>query len=368
MKDYTGKTVFVGIDVHKKTYSVTCICDKAIVKRDTLKANEEGLVSYLNKYFPNATIKTVYEAGFSGFVLHRFLLSQGIENIVVHAASVEVSSRDRVKTDKRDSLKLATQLSDGRLTGIHVPDKLREAYREVSRMREKMAKDKRRTGNRLKSLLIRHGLLGADDEETVSLKWLEKVADYECDPRIKYCIQVCIDKWRFLNDKIKEIDAELQRQAEADKELERVYRSAPGIGPVHARILANELEDMKHFPNENELFSFTGLTPCEYSSGEHKRLGHISRQGRSILRKVLVQAAWRAIYKDPSLMTIFDRVSKKSGKKWAIVGIARRLAGRLRSCLNTDSLYTLGQVMHVCIKTGEILENTDCTEPQSLTV
>jgi transposase len=78
---------------------------------------------------------------------------------------------------------------------------------------------------------------------------------------------VCIDKWRFLNDKIKEIDAELQRQAEADKELERVYRSAPGIGPVHARILANELEDMKHFPNENELFSFTGLTPCEYSSG-----------------------------------------------------------------------------------------------------
>lgn len=92
-----------------------------MVKRDTLKANMDELVHYLHKHFVNATIKTVYEAGFSGFVLHRYLLREGIENQVVHAASVEISARDRVKTDKRDSLKLATQLSAGRLKGIHVP-------------------------------------------------------------------------------------------------------------------------------------------------------------------------------------------------------------------------------------------------------
>lgn len=362
MRDYTGKTVFVGIDVHKKTYSVTCMCDKGIVKRDTLKAKEEGLVNYLKKYFPQAEIKTVYEAGFSGFVLHRYLLSQGIENIVVNAASVEVSSRDRVKTDKRDSLKLATQLSDSRLRGIYVPSKQREAYRELSRMREKVAKDKRRIGNRLKSLLVRQGLLGADDEEAVSSKWLDKVAGYECDESVKYCIQVGIEEWRFLKKKMKEIETQLQKQADADQELETIYRSAPGIGPIHARILANELEDMNHFRNENELFSFTGLTPCEYSSGEHKRLGHISRQGRSILRKVLIQAAWVAIYRDPSLMGIFERVAEKAGKKRAIVGIARRLIGRLRSCFNSKRVYILNheaQARDVCVETGEVLENKD---------
>lgn len=356
MKDYTNKTVFIGIDVHKKTYAITCICEGEIAKRDTLKASHIYLMKYIRKYFVGAKIKTVYEAGFSGFGLHRYLLSEGIESIVVHAASIEISARDRVKTDKRDSLKLATQLSHGRLKRIHVPTPEREAYREVSRMREKIARDKRRVGTRLKSLLYRQELFGADDEDEICEKWLKKVAQFECDESIKYCIQVCIDEWRFLKNKIKEIDAELVKQAQADEELEGIYRSAPGIGPVHARALANELEDMKHFTNEKHLFSFTGLTPSEHSSGEHKRQGHISRQGRSVLRKILIQAAWVAIYKDPSLMEIFERISQTAGKKRAIVGIARRLAGQLRSCLKSNTPYRFRgtKVVEFCQQTGEV--------------
>src|SRR5204862_1513226 len=129
-------------------------------------------------------------------------------------------------------------------------------------------------------------------------------------------------EWIFLKDKLKEIDSELAKQALQDKELEKIYQSVPGVGAVHARILANELEDMKHFANENQLFSFTGLTPSEYSSGEHKRQGHISRQGRSVLRKTLIQAAWKAIYKDPSLEIAFERMARKDGKKSAITGIS----------------------------------------------
>jgi len=356
MNDYTDKTVFIGIDVHKKTYAITCICEGEIVKRDTLKASYIYLMKYIHKYFVGAKIKTVYEAGFSGFGLHRYLLSEGIETIVVHAASVEISARDRVKTDKRDSLKLATQLSHGRLKGIHVPTPEREAYREVSRMREKVARDKRRVGTRLKSLLSRQGLLGADDDDEISEKWLNKVAKFECDESIKYSIQVCIDEWRFLKKQIKEIDTKLAKQALADEKLENIYRGAPGIGPVHARVLANELEDMKHFTNEKHLFSFTGLTPSEHSSGEHKRLGHISRQGRSILRKTLIQAAWVAIYKDPSLMMIFERTLRTAGKKRAIVGVARRLVGQIRSCLKSNKPYRFREITNVefCQQTGEV--------------
>ena len=355
MRDYTGKTVFVGIDVHKKTYSITCLCEKIVVKRDTIKATEESLTDYLTKYFANATIHTVYEAGFSGFVLHRFLLSKGINNIVVHAASVEISARDRVKTDKRDSLKLAIQLSDGRLKGIYVPTLKREADRELSRMREKIARDKRRVGNRLKSLLYRQGLLSADDDDEVCPKWLAKVAILDCDETVKYCIQQCIDEWLFLKNTLKDIDAALKKQAMADDVLEKIYQSAPGIGSIHARALANELEDMKQFSNEKHLFSFTGLTPSEHSSGEHRRLGHISRQGRSMLRKILIQAAWVAIYKDPTLMVIFERVAKKAGKKRAIVGIARHLIGRIRSCFKSNSLYRIRhtELIKPCKETGE---------------
>lgn len=357
MKDYTGKTVFVGIDVHKNTYSITGICEKVIVKRDTIKARPEHLYEYLMKYFINADIHSVYEAGFSGFCLHRYLLTKRINNIVVHAASVQISARDRVKTDKRDSLKLATQLSDGRLKGIHVPEPYREAYREVSRLREKIARDKRRVGTRLKSLLFRQGLYGADEDDPVSEQWLKKIKEYQCDPSVKYCIQVCIDEWIFLKTKLKEIDSELLKQALADSKLENIYRSVPGIGPISARILANELEDMSHFRNEKQLFSFTGLTPSEHSSGEHKRLGHISRQGRSLLRRTLIQVAWIAIYRDPSLMVAFERVAKKAGKKRAIVGTARRLLGQIRSCLKSNTLYQYRvEVMQFCHQTGEILK------------
>jgi transposase len=94
--NYEGKTVFVGMDVHKKSYSITCILEKTVIKKATMKASPEALVEFLKKYFPNALIKSAYEAGFCGFPLHRYLVENGIDNIVVHPASIEVSPCVRI--------------------------------------------------------------------------------------------------------------------------------------------------------------------------------------------------------------------------------------------------------------------------------
>lgn len=74
MREYTGKKIYLGIDVHKKTYSVAALCDEVMVKKATLEANPEGLVAFFKKYFPGASIESAYEAGFSGFHLHRILV------------------------------------------------------------------------------------------------------------------------------------------------------------------------------------------------------------------------------------------------------------------------------------------------------
>ena len=177
---------------------------------------------------------------------------------------------------------------------------------------------------------------------------------YQCDESINYCIKTSTEEWFSLVTQIKGIDAKLAEQAESDKALQNIYLSAPGIGIVHARVLANELEDMQHFHNEKQLFSFTGLTPTEHSSGEHKRQGHISRQGRSLLRKTLIQAAWKAIRKDASLEAIFTRIAQSAGKKRAIVGIARRLIGQIRSCFKSGCEYKIREVTlteNTCLKT-----------------
>jgi transposase len=272
MRNYTNKTVYLGMDVHKKTYAVTAICEGQVVKKDTLKADPVILAAYCKKHFVGARIESAYEAVFCGFHLHRCLEAEGIKNIVVDAAGMEIAIGARVKTDKRDSLKLATHLAGGRLKGIHVPSVERENYRVVTRLRETFSRQRSRFACQLKSLLFQHGLIRADDKKKVSEKWAKVLEAMTLSAGLKYAIGSYLAQWRQINAKIKEIDKELATQAQKDSSIEGIYRSAPGIGPTSARILASEIEDTLHFNNERRLFSYTGLTPSEHSSGEHVRL------------------------------------------------------------------------------------------------
>lgn len=349
MKDYTGKTIFVGMDVHKKTYSVTAICDGVMVKRDTLKAEPQVLIAYLKKRYASGKIQTAYEAGFCGFHLHRTLEAVGIENIVVHAAGIETSN-SRVKTDKRDSLKIAAHLSEGKLKSVYIPTIEQEDNRTVTRLRDTFCKERARIGNQIKSLFFLHGLIPADNKKRVSLKWIESLSLFEMMPGIRFSVEAFATMWRHFDTKIKEIDMEIKKQAVQDKSVDGMYQSASGIGPTSARVLANELGNLQQFKNERQLSSYIGFTPCEHSSGEHTRQGRITKQGKPIVRKILVQAAWVAIRHDKELQEIYERIAKKSGAKRAIVAVARRLIGRIRACFRTGELYKVVKVERPTLK------------------
>ena len=334
------------IDVHKKTYSCVSLCEGLVVKRDTMPAHVDRLLKYLKNAFGSAaSINTCYEAGFSGFHLHRFLIVNGINNIVIHPGSIEVAARNRVKTDKRDALKMATQLAAGRLCGIFVPSEEREEKRSVTRLRKNILKLRNQVGLQFKALLFTHGLIGMNDNTILCPTWItKKLIEVEATNYSKdflFTLTQYAEQWTQLNIRMREVEKILRQQAKSEEELQLIYESVPGIGPLLSRYLINELGDMKHFHNEKQLFSFLGLTPSEHSSGEHTRQGHITRQGNPILRGLLVEAAWVAIRKDSDLEQIFQRIAKGRGKKRAIVGIARRLAGRIRSCVLTGELYQM---------------------------
>jgi len=342
MKDYTGKKIYLGIDVHKKTYAVTAIYEKIVVKKATLPAHPEGLVAFCKKYFPGAVIVSAYEAGFSGFHLHRMLEKNGIKNLVVHAAGIEVAVGDRVKTDKRDSLKIATQLEAHRLKGIHIPTEEREEKRALTRLRDTMVEHRTATANQIKALLHQHGLISPMAQKKVCPKWIESLKKLAMRDGIRFALNHLVDMWQQHTARIKEINVEIGKQAIEDSTLEMTYRTAPGIGPVGARVLANELEDMLYFDNERQIFSYTGLTPSEHSSGGHVRKGHISRQGKTVIRKILVLAAWRAIQRDSQLKAVYERISIRAGGKKAIVAVARRLIGHIRACFRKECFYRTG--------------------------
>jgi len=206
-------------------------------------------------------------------------------------------------------------------------------------------KNRNKYACQLKALLFQYNLIEAHDTSIVSNKWIKKISDmvekgnYLCG--FKFTVKSYIEQWLTMTSRVKEIDKELIEQAKHESWLNDIYQSTPGIGPLSARILANELGDMSQFSNGKKLFSFTGLTPREYSSGDKKRLGSISRQGRPILRKILVEAAWVAIRKDKRLATLFSGIAKRAGAKRAIVGVARRLIGCIRACVIKKEMYKL---------------------------
>ncbi len=335
---YEGKRVFVGLDVHKKKYAISVICENKLVKHWSCEADPEEVAHQLNRYFSGAEILSAYEAGFSGFSLHRILVSAGIKNIVINAASIELAKNDRVKTDKKDALKIAEHLSNGRLRGIYIPTVKEEAARSLSRGREQAVARRTVVANQIKMKLHYLGLKVSGLDTKLSNVLLKKIENLDLDPSHKFALDELISSWRQTTASIGRFDEALKEQANKDV-LEKTYRSAPGVGAVTARVLSNELGDMSRFNNERELFSSTGLTPSEHSSGESVRRGHISRQGSSRIRAILIEVSWRAIASDASLREFYLRVSKGRNGKKAIVAVARKLIGRLRSCFASKTVW-----------------------------
>jgi transposase len=338
---YVGKEVFIGIDVHKKTYTVVARVEGEIVKRWTTAASPQTLAQQLHKYFAGATLHSAYEAGFSGFVLHRELERKGIHNLVINASSIEVAVNDRVKTDKRDALKLSTLLEAKRLKGIRIPTESEEAHRLLSRTRKQLVEDRVSVKNKIRMKFHQFGLIDNDEARQMTHTLVEELVNNAPSQELTIAINAYWNVWKSLDEEIKKIEKELEHQAKEDAN-EKTYQSVPGVGPQSARILSNELGNMSQFKNERQLFSYTGLTPSEHSSGEMIHRGHISRQGNSWVRSILIEIAWRAIDQDQALADFFNRLFPRTGKTRAIVAVARKLIGRIRAAFQKSEEYQLG--------------------------
>ncbi|MES1025118.1 MULTISPECIES: transposase [Cyanophyceae] len=195
---YTGKNVFIGIDVHKRTYSIVSVVDSIVsvvegivVKKWQTTAIPDQLARQLKSYFPEANLYSVYEAGFSGFVLHRKLEEAGIKNLVVNAASIETTVHNRVKTDKRDALKLASLLEAGRLKGIRVPSEKEETQRLLSRTRQQLIKERTALKNQIRMKCHQMGLIAADDRRKMSHKLVQELL--KCCPSLELSLAIETD-------------------------------------------------------------------------------------------------------------------------------------------------------------------------------
>ena len=223
-----------------------------------------------------------------------------------------------------------------------MPTEAEELARLLPRTRAQIVEHRATIARQIKAKLHQFGLIAPASRRLISNRYLREIEAWTLPPELRVSLTVLAEQWRFATRQLVAMRRLLREQAKAQEVIEKVYRSVPGIGEVVARTFATELGDMTRFANERALFSSTGLTPSEYSSGTSVRRGHISRQGSRRVRRLLVETAWRALSRDEVLQAMFDRIAATRGKKRAIVALARRLIGRIRACFRQGTTYAVG--------------------------
>ena len=342
-----GECGDVGVDVHKETSTVTGVCPKQIVKSATVPAEPASLAASVRRWWPGAPRASAYEAGFSACVRHRALTQAGISHIVVHPASLAVAAHDKVKTDRRDSTRLAVDLADGRLRGSDVPTEEEELARLLPRTRAQLGEHRATRARQIKAKLHPFGLIAPSSRRLRSHRYVRESEAWTLPPALRASLQMLAEPGRFVTRQLLEMRRLLREQATAQAAIDPGYRSVPGIGEVVARTLAPALGDMSRLAHERALCSDTGLPPSAYAAGAAVRRGPLSRQGASRVRPLLVETAWRALPYDAVRQTMFERMAATRGKQRAIVAMARRLIGRIRACCRQGTMYAGGTLASV---------------------
>jgi len=177
--DFTGQTIFAGIDVHKKSWKVCLRNDEMELRTFSQNPSAQELITHLEKNYPFASYKVVYEAGFCGFHYQRAFADAGLDCIVVHPADVPTSDKEKqTKSDAVDCRKLSKTLSKNELKGIFVPKLEQQEDRGIIRVYQQMIKNQTRCKNQIRGWLNFQGIRTDRDQRYWSnnfIKWLKTV-------------------------------------------------------------------------------------------------------------------------------------------------------------------------------------------------
>ena len=346
VKDWTGQHLFVGIDLHKRKWVITVRSKEVELKSFVSPPEREKLVKTLKSYFPGARFQAVYEAGCFGYHLAEYLNSKDISTIIVSPNKIPMMPGDFVKTDKRDSGRLAKELSRGDLIPIRIPDSEELYHRSILRKREQFVKRKVMLQNQIKSDLMFYGVvlpekIGRYWSKTF-IKGLRSVQFK--DSYYQEVFTLMLDQYEEIRGYINKLDRMLVEISRLDRYQKKVklLRTVPGMGLLSAMTVLLEVGDISRFSSSRQFISYIGLSPSEHSSGERIRRGSLTHMGNRKLRNVFIEMAWVAIRRDPVLLEKFNRVSQGKSKTKAIISIANSLARRVRRVLLYEEPYVFG--------------------------
>lgn len=335
----------VGLDVHAETIAVAVAePDGSVRELGLIRNRPEAVRKLVAKLGPATQFRVCYEAGPTGYPLYWQLTALGVHCDVIAPSLVPTKAGDRVKTDRKDAVRLARCYRAGDLTAIWIPDAATEALRDLVRAREVAKQDQLRARHRVSKFLLRHGCQRPEGMRAWTgrhAQWLAGVS-FELPT-----LQVVFDDYRanlaLLADRVarleRAIEAALPTLAPAQQALVGALATLRGVRGVTAATVVSELGTLLRFAGPRQLMGYAGLVPREHSSGRGVHRGAITKTGNAHLRRVLVEAAWAYRHR-PNLTSAVLR-TRQQAQPLPVVAIATRAQRRL--CARYHRLTQLGK-------------------------
>ena len=335
---------YIGMDTHKKQHKVAVYYPEGEqIIQFSVKNNARDIkkmVKKIKKQAP-AAVEFCYEAGVCGFTLKRWIEKQDCHCQVIAPSLIPRKPGERVKTDRRDALKLLQLFKAGLLTEVHAPDEQDEADRELTRLRETAKENLKRSRHQILKFLTRHGYVYSDGSHWTQkhIAWLRSIEFTES--LLNKVFESYFDEMIYCIGRLNNLDKEVERLADSEKykEVVGLLSCFHGIKTLTAMTLLTEIVEFGRFESARHLMSYLGLTPSEDSSGEKQRKGAITKAGNKRVRRLLNEASWHYRHRYAPSKVLKKR--REGQPSWAIEiadAAGRRLSQRHRHLLNNGKI------------------------------
>jgi transposase len=329
--------LYVGLDVHSRQSSL-CILNSAggTVNEIQLKGPQSGVVDRLRQL--DEPFSICYEASCGYGHLYEALRPLAHHVAVAHPAKLRLIYKSKRKNDRVDAQKLAKLLLLDMVPQVHVPHVDVRAWRSLIILRQRVMAQMVRAKNQIRAVLRENDI--ACPKWLWSKKKLVWLDSLQLHQVAKLRLDLAVEEFKSLNQKVKRLEAELQRYADRHPAV-MLLMTIPGVGIRTAETFVAWVDDVARFRRTRQLGAYFGLVPCQDASADRNRLGHITKDGPPVMRKLICEATWTAVKRCPSFKRYFERTmaDKPERKKIAIVAAAHRMIRVMGAMMRSGTTY-----------------------------